>query len=228
MGNGPVMKKIIAWLVLLILTACSRATPEKILEIQGKNLFSSKPPFTLVSPSPFEFIHFSSVDYPDQNSLTRTYLWITKKENQAEEIFVVQIADRTNPQAEPITAPPLKPETEKRAYLMGQDRKGNLEVNYMIQLIVWNPDSSVLKPIKNKGLNIPSHWAFQGQILFVYQGEDAVFIRYLKDVNAFGLKVSEKGKDWEKGSISGNEKKVYEAFQKSFVEMMDSIQIKNP
>ena len=221
-------KRIIAWLVLLVLTGCSRATPEKIVEIQGRSLISRKPPFTLVSPSPFEFISFSSLDYPNENSLTRTYLWITRKENQAEEILVVQIADRTNPQAEPITAPPLKPETEKRVYLMGQDKKGNFEVNHMIQLIVWNPDSSILKPIKNRGLSIPSHWAFQGQILFIYQGEHAVFIRYSKDVNAFGFKVSEKGKDWKKGSISGNEKKVYEAFQKSFVEMMDSVQIKNP
>ncbi len=221
-------KRIIACLVLLLLVACSRATPEKILEIQGKSLISRKPPFTLVSPSQFEFINFSSVDYPSENSLTRTYLWITRKENQAEEILVVQIADRTNLQAEPIAAPPLRPETEKRVYLMGQDKNGNLEVNHMIQLIAWNPDSSILKPIKNKGLGIPSHWAFQGQILFIYQGEHAVFIRYSKDVNAFGLKVSEKGKDWEKGSISGNEKKVYEAFQKSFMEMVDSIQIRNP
>ena len=216
------------WLVLLVLTACSRATPEKFLEIQGKSLISRKPPFTLVSPSPFEFINFSSVDHPNENSLTRTYLWITRKENQAEEILVVQIADRTNPQAEPITAPPLKPGTDKTVCLMGQDKKGNFEINHMIQLIVWNPDSSILKPIKNRGLSIPSRWAFQGQILFIYQGEHAVFIRYSKDVNAFGFKVSEKEKDWEKGSISGNEKKVYEAFRKSFMEMVDSIQTRDP
>jgi len=68
----------------------------------------------------------------------------------------------------------------------------------------------------------------QGQLIFAYRGEHAVFIRYSKDVNAFGFKVSEKGEDWGKRSISGNEKKVYETFRKSFVEMMDSIQIKSP
>jgi hypothetical protein len=42
------------------------------------------------------------------------------------------------------------------------------------------------------------------------------------------MKVSEKGEDWGKGIISGNEKKTYETFQKTFMEIMDSIQIKNP
>jgi hypothetical protein len=45
-------------------------------------------------------------------------------------------------------------------------------------------------------------------------------------VNAFEAKVSKAGDKWNKDSISGNEKKIYETFKKSFMEMIDSIQIK--
>jgi uncharacterized protein YkuJ len=79
-----------------------------------------------------------------------------------------------------------------------------------------------------KGIIIPSHWALQGQLLFVYQGEHAVSIRYSKDANAFGFKVSEEGDKWNRESISGDEKKTYETFQKTFMRMRDSIQIKAP
>jgi hypothetical protein len=79
-----------------------------------------------------------------------------------------------------------------------------------------------------KGFTIPSRWAIQGQFLFNYAGEHVVLGRYSKDVNTFGLKVSETGENWNKGSISGNEQKVYEVFRKSFLEMVDSIQIKKP
>jgi len=103
-----------------------------------------------------------------------------------------------------------------------------LEVDTLIQLMAWNPDASSLQPIVKKGFIIPSSWALQGQFLFLYLGEHAVFFRYSKNVNSFGMKVSEKGEDWEKGRISENEKKVYETFQKSFKEMIDSIQIKSP
>ena len=143
-------------------------------------------------------------------------------------MLILQIADKTNPQAGPMTATPLKPYTEKRLYSKGKVKKGELEVDYLIQLMAWNPDAPSLQPIVKKGLIIPSRWALQGQFLFLYQGEHAVFFRYSKDINSFGIKVSEKGDDWGKGSISGNEKKVYETFQKSFMEMIDSIQIKSP
>jgi hypothetical protein len=92
--------------------------------------------------------------------------------------------------------------------------------------MAWNPDAPSLQPIMKKGLVIPSSWALQGQFLFLYQGEHAVFFRYSKDVNSSGIKVSEKGDDWDKGLISGNEKRVYEIFQKSFMEMMDSIRLR--
>jgi hypothetical protein len=96
----------------------------------------------------------------------------------------------------------------------------------MIQLMRWNPNAPSLQPIVKKDIVIPSHWAIQGQFLFVFQGEHAVFIRYAKNVNSFGLKISEEGKDWERESISGNEKKVYAAFQKTCMEMINSIIIK--
>ncbi len=111
-------------------------------------------------------------------------------------------------------------------YLKDKIKKGELVVDFMIQLMRWNPDAPSLQPIVKKDIVIPSHWALQGQCLFVYQGEHAVFIRYSKDVHSFGLKISEEGKDWERESISGNEKKVYEAFQKTFMEMINSIIIK--
>ena len=143
-------------------------------------------------------------------------------------MFIIQISDRTNPAAGPIAVEPLKPYTEKRMYMKDKIKKGDLVIDYLIQLMAWNPDASSLQPLVKKGIIIPSQWALQGQFLFVYQGEHAVFIRYSKDISAFGLKISEEGKGWERGSISGNEKKVYKDFQKTFIEMMNSIQIKKP
>ena len=49
-----------------------------------------------------------------------------------------------------------------------------------------------------------------------------------KDIHSFGLKVSNEGKDWDKESISGNEKKIYEIFQKRASEMVDSLRLQNP
>jgi hypothetical protein len=77
-------------------------------------------------------------------------------------------------------------------------------------------------------MSIPSHWALQGQVLFQPRLEQAVFLRYSKDVHSFGLKVSDEGKPWDKESAAGNEKKVYESFQKPVLEMVDSLRIQNP
>ncbi len=213
-------------LICLVLIFCSRVAPEKDLEIREKKLISQKPSFTLMLPSEFQLMHSSSVEYPKENSLTRSYFLIRQKEKQVEEIFIVQIADRTNPQAEPMNAPPLRPDSEKRMYLKDKIKKGDLVVDSMIQLMTWNPDAPSLQPIAEKDIVIPSHLAVQGQFLFVYQGEHAVFIRYSKDVHSFGLKISKEGKDWERDSISGNERKVYETFQKTCMEMIHSIMIK--
>jgi hypothetical protein len=113
-------------------------------------------------------------------------------------------------------------------YLKDKKKRGDLEMERLIQLFAWNPEASSLQPIVKKGFNIPLRWAMQGQFLFNYVGEHVVFVRYSRDVNTFGLKVSETGANWERGSISGNEQRVYEVFRKGFLEMVDSIQIKNP
>ena len=211
------------WIGLFFFLWTIAIAAEKDFEIQGKKLISQKPLFTLSLPSEFRLIHSSSRANPTENSLTRAYFLVKTKEKQVEEMLIVEIADKTNPQAGPITTPPLKPYTEKRMYLRDKIKKGELTADYLIQLMAWNPDAPSLQPIVKKGIVIPSHWALQGQFLFVYQGEHAVFIRYAKDVNSLGLKISEEGKDWERESISGNEKKVYETFQKTFTEMMNSI-----
>jgi len=202
---------------------CSRIAPEKDLEIREKKIISHKPPFTLMLPSEFNLIHSSSVEHPKENSLTRSYFLIKEKDKQVEEMFIVQIADRTNPHTEPINVPPLKPDSEKRMYLKDKIKKGDLIVDFLIQLMRWNPNAPSLQSIVEKRIAIPSHLAIQGQFLFVYQGEHAVFIRYSKDVHSFGLKISEEGKDWERDSISGNEKKIYETFQKICMEMIHSM-----
>jgi hypothetical protein len=223
------MKKIIIALIGLILVTWALAgAAQKDLEIQGKKLSYQKPPFTLTLPTEFNLVHSFSQENPGESSLTRVYFLVKPQGKQVEEMLILQIADKTNPQAGPMTVTPLKPYTEKRLYSKGKVKKGELEVDYLIQLMAWNPDAPSLQPIVKKGLIIPSRWALQGQFLFLYQGEHAVFFRYSKDINSFGIKVSEKGDDWGKGSISGNEKKVYETFQKTHIEMIDSIQIKNP
>jgi len=223
------MKKIvIMWFGLVLFGWALGIASEKDFEIQGKKLISQKPPFIMSLPSEFRLMHSSSRANPTENSLTRAYFLVKAKEKEVEEMVIVEIADKTNPQAGPMTTPPLKPFTEKRMYLKDRIKKGELRADYLIQLMAWNPDAPSLQPIVKKGIIIPSRWALQGQFLFVYQGEHAVFIRYAKNVNSFGLKISEEGKDWERESISGNEKKAHETFQKRFMEMIDSIQIKNP
>ena len=223
------MKNFFVSFVVIVVglwTAVGFASKE--LEIQGKKLIFQKPPFTLMLPSEFRLIHSYSHENPAQSSATRVYFIVKEKNKQVEEMFIVQIADKTNPQAEPIVAPPLKPYTDKRMYLKDKIKKGELVIDYLIQLMAWNPDAPSLQPIVKKGVVIPNLWALQGQLLFIYQGEHAVFIRYSKAAHAFGFKVSEEGDKWSRESISGNEKKTYESFQKSFIGVIDSIRVKHP
>ncbi len=223
------MKKIVlVFFCFILATGAVAIAAQRDLEIQGKKLVSQKPPFILTLPSEFSLVHSFSHENPRENSVTRVYLLVKTKGKQVEEMLILQIADRTNPQAGPMTVTPLKPYTEKRLYLKGKVKRGELEVDHLIQLMAWNPEAPSLQPVMKKGLILPSHWALQGQFLFLFQGEHAVFFRYSKDVNSFGIKVSEKGEDWEKGIMSGNEKRVYETFQKMFLEMVESIQIKSP
>ena len=66
-------------------------------------------------------------------------------------MLIVQIADKTNPQAGPMEVPPLKPYAEKRMYLKGKVRRGEVEVEYLIQLMAWNPDAPPSSPSSEKG-----------------------------------------------------------------------------
>jgi hypothetical protein len=221
------MKRIAITLIgLVLLTWNIDSASTADLEIQGKRLISQKPPFTLALPSEFSFGHSFSHESPGESSLTRVYFLLKTKGKQVEEMLIVQIADKTNPQAGPMSVTPLKPYAEKRLYSKGKLKKGEIELDHLIQLMAWNPDAPSLQPLEKKGFIIPSSWALQGQFLFLYQGEHAVFFRYSRDIHSFGLKTSEEGKDWEKDSISGNEKRVYEAFHKTFIEMINSIQIR--
>jgi hypothetical protein len=203
MGKGKIIFKkiIISFLSWVILTWAIAVAVPKDLEIKGKQLVSQTPPFTFTLPSELGMIHSFSHENPGMNSLTRVYFLVKEKNKQIEEMLILQIADKTNPQAGPMTAPPLRPYNEKRLYSKGKAKERELEVAYQIQLMAWNPDAQSLQPIVKKGFVIPSHWALQGQFLFLYQGDHAVFFRYSKDINSFGLKTSEDGKDWERESI---------------------------
>ncbi len=223
-----VKKNFVVFISIVLALGVLNPAIAKDLEIKGKQLISQKPPFTLTLPSEFRLIHSFSQENPEENSLTRGYFLIKEKNKQVEEMLILQIADRTNPQAEPIQAPSLKPYREKGMYLKDRKKRGDLEIERLIQLFAWNPGASSFQPVVKKGFAIPSRWAMQGQFLFNYVGEHAVLVRYYRDVNTFGLKVSETGEKWDRGSISGNERKVYEVFRKGFLEMIDSIQIKNP
>ena len=47
-------------------------------------------------------------------------------------------------------------------------------------------------------------------------------------LNSFEMKVSDAGDGWEKASISGNEKRAYEDFQKTFLGMIDRLYVITP
>jgi len=223
----PTMKRPFAFLLCLILFPYVMADAvQKDVEVQGRKLVSVKPAVTLTLPSELNLVYSFLQENPAESSLTRVFFLIKDRKKQVEEMLIFQIADRTNPQASPMIAPPLKAYTEKRLYSKGKVKKDQIEVDYLTQLMAWNPDAPSVQPVIKKGFIIPAHWALQGQLQFHSQGQNAVLCRYSRDVNALGLKVSDKGEAWEKGLISGNEKKAYETFQKSFLEMIDSIQMK--
>jgi hypothetical protein len=178
-------------------------------------------------PSEFYLVHSFYRDFPNENSRTRAYIFVKEKNRNTEELLIVEIADKMNPLAGPIIAPQLKPYAEERMYIKDKLSMNRVEINYMIQLFAWNPDSPSLKPILEKGIKIPHQWALQGQLLFTYKGENVVFFRYSKSINSFGLKLSQEGRDWNKDRLKGNEKIAYEDFKKSFIEMIKSINIKN-
>lgn len=218
------MKKItVAFFFLILATGAIADAAQSGLEIKGRKLVSLKPPFTLTLPSELNLVHFFSHENPGENSITRVYFLVKTKGKQAEEMLILQIADRTGSPVGPMTLPPLRPYTEKRMFLKDRVKKGHGTIDYLIQLMAWNPEAPSLQPVVKKGIIIPPHWALQGQFQFVYQGEHAVSIRYSRDVNSFEIKASDAGDAWEKGSISGNEKRVYEVFQKTFLGMIETL-----
>jgi len=198
------------------------------LEIKGIKLVSMKPPFTLTLPSELNLVHSFSHENPGENSITRVYFLVKTKGRQAAEMLILQIADRTGSPVGPMMLPPLRPYTEKRMFLKDRVKKGRGTIDYLIQLMAWNPEAPSLQPLVKKGIIIPPHWALQGQFQFVYQGEHAVSIRYSRDVSSFEMNVSDAGDAWEKGFISGNEKRAYEVFQRSSLEMIETLHIITP
>lgn len=212
--------------LLLVFSALAAGSAVgKELKVEGRVLQFETPPFRLTLPVECQLIHASSVENKEENSRTRSYLLARWKKNQAEEIVIIQIADKTDPRAEAMVIPPLKPLSEKRLFSKGKRNRMGLEIDYLIQGIAWNPASSSLRPLKGKGVIVPSGWVLQGQFLFPYQGDHAVFVRYSKDVNSFGWKVSQEGKSWERESISGIERKTLVAFERMFLEVIDSLRI---
>jgi len=220
------MKKfVIVWILWILswVALSSALAAEKEVEVRGKGLIAHSPPFTMTLPGELRWVHSSSTDYPGESSRTRVHFFVREKIKQVEELLIIQIAERTNPQAEPISVPPLKSLSEDAAYLTGRLKKGDREVEYLVQLMGWDPKAPSLHPIMKAGFIIPPHLALQGQGLFVYSLDRAVQVRFSKDAQSFGIKVSEKAERWKKGSLAGNERKASEAFQKIFLEMMQSI-----
>jgi hypothetical protein len=220
--NEAMSRKTIPHLILalflgIFLSGCSAS----IVEVKKDQLISSKPSFSLTLPAELKLMN--SFETPGESSVTRAYIYLKEKDKQVEEMLILQIAAQTNREAGPMTAPPLTPYTEERTYEMDKRKKGELELAYLIQSMVWNAKASSLEPIIQQGLVIPTHLALQGQIQFLYQKKYAVSIRYSRDVNSFSLKVSEDAKKWNKDSISGNEEQALKTFKETFMKMMDSV-----
>ena len=201
---------------------------EKLLDIKGNQLISYKPALQLVLPSELRLIHSLSTDHPRESSRTRAYFLIKEQKKQVEDLLILQIAEKTNPQTEPMTVPPLKPSSEERMYFKGQLKKEQRQIDYLSQFMAWNPEAAALKPLTEKGFVVPPHIALQGQILFLYDTDHAVLLWYSQDAQTFGMKVSDRDSYWKKGSISGNEKRVVEIFQRKLMGMIESIQLKIP
>jgi len=218
------MKKLVSlWILLSWIVLPFAVAAEKEVEIRGQELVVQSPSFTMTLPAEMRLAHSTSADYPTENSRTRVYFFVKEKNRHVEALLIIQIAERTNPKAEPISVPPLKSLSTEAVYSTGRLKKGEREIDYLLQLIGWDPQASSLQPITGAGFMIPPHFALQGQGLFVHNLDQAVQIRFSKDVQTFGVKVSEKGDRWKRSSLAGDEKKVSQVFQKIFMDMIQSI-----
>jgi len=99
-----------------------------------------------------------------------------------------------------------------------------MDVDYLTQLMAWNPEAPSFTHVK-KGVKIPSHWALQYQFLFQPQlnmPSSSGIQRYpFRWVEGFRRR-----EELDKESVSGDEKKVYEIFQKMVSEMIESSVLK--
>ena len=225
--SQPMSRKTISYLIFtlflgIFLSGCSAS----MVEVKKDQLVSSNPSFSLILPAEFKLMN--SFENPGESSVTRAYIYIKEKGKQVEEMLILQIAAQTNPAAGPMTAPPLTPYTEEKTYEMDKIKKGELELDYLIQSMVWNAKASFLEPIIQQGLMIPTHMALQGQIQFLSKKKYAISIRYSRDVNSFSLKVSGDAKKWNKDSASGNEEQALKMFKGTFMKMMDSVKTGSP
>jgi hypothetical protein len=210
-------------IIVLLAGAFLSASAAARVEIKEGRLTSQKPPFRLPLGSEFRLV--DSFENPGENSNTRAYVYVKEKNRQIEEMFILQIANRTNPQAGPITAPSLRAYGKDNLYLKDKITRGEVELDYLIQIMTWNPKAPSLQAVVKKGFTIPYRLALQGQFQFIYEKEHAVSIRYSRDVNSFGLEVSDDGNKWVKDSMSGNENQAYEIFKESFLKMINSMDL---
>ncbi len=209
---------------MIALALCTSVlAAEREIEVRGKQMIARKPPFIIGLPADFRWAHSSSLEHPNENSMTRVYIFTEEKSGQLKAMIIVQIADKTDPMADPMTVPPLKADSEDLIYSRGSVKKGARGIEYLIQLIAWNPKAPSLQPLLKDGIGIPPHLALQGQILFGYSGVHAVLIKYSRDVNSFGTKVSGRVEAWKRESLSRGEKKVEQAFEKDFMGMIQSL-----
>ena len=201
---------------------------ERELEVHEVKLTLRQPALQLTLPSPFLLVHSLSQDRPRQSSRTRVFLLVNEKKKKVEELLLLQVAERTNPQAEPITAPALSPSSEETLYFRTRMKKEGRDLDLLIQLMALNPEAKLLEPVRQKGFSVPSHLALQGQSLFVYDLDHAVFLWYSKDIHTLGFRVSDQEDRWKRAKLSGNEKKAVDTFQKCFMSMVDSITLSKP
>ncbi len=220
--------KVALLIVTVFVFVSSAPGAAKDFALQGKTLVFQNPSFSFTLPSDLQWVHSSISEHPNESSSTRTFFFIKQKNRQIEELLIVQIADKTNPHAGPMVLPMLKPYAEKKMYLKGKLKKGEVEIDDLTQAIAWNPEAPSLQPVLQKGMILPAHLALQYQFLFQPVRDHAVFVRYSKDVHSFGVQVSAGGKDWDREALSGKEKSVYETFQKTVSGMIDSLHFQSP
>ena len=96
------MKKAALILFFISVVASSVFGAGRDLDVRGRSLTFKNPPFFITLPSDLQWVHSASVEHPAENSLTRTFLLVKEAKKEIEEMLIVQVADKTNPQAGPM------------------------------------------------------------------------------------------------------------------------------